>query len=95
MPKKKDCPYCGKKEAGYNHITRCKAKVEATPLPEVGSEAEAVLIERLAIEKPPDNLERCRKCGEQTAIRLNKCDMRCSICGDYEIKKRILNKARG
>jgi tRNA(Ile2) C34 agmatinyltransferase TiaS len=86
---KKDCPYCGKKEAGYTHTLKCPKKPlgEPTEAEKPIIEVVEIIPERLVEVPPPEDPEReytvCFFCKELTAYKLNALDFRCAKCGDY------------
>ena len=68
--KKQDCPYCGKKGAGYHHIRSCSEKPKEEPVIEESQQTKPNAI--------------CPKCGAPS-VSLNSIDIDCPKCGCIDV----------
>jgi len=86
--KKRDCPYCDKKEINGRHIRMCPKRPQEGQETPLGEESEGLPAKKVITPKAPKSGGKlCHQCGKQPVQKLNALDWRCPDCGDYEIRK--------
>jgi len=96
--KKRDCPYCGKKQIDGRHIRMCPKRPQETSSEEKGEQLlppevvmpvaeplQSVEVNPPEVPKPEERM--CHLCGKYPVQKLNALDWRCPVCGDYGPRK--------